>query len=509
MRTLKLNLCRLVCLLAVASTAVAQRQVKVTGGEIRGVEADGVASFKGIPFAAPPVGDLRWKAPQPVKPWKGIREAKEFGPSPMQPAFASKPSEDCLYLNLWTGAQDPSERRPVMVYIFGGAFNGGSPTDSLFDGTKFARKGVVLVTIAHRVGVFGFLAHPELSAESGKGSGCYGILDQIAALRWVQDNIAQFGGDPGRVTVFGQSSGGMSVGLLAQAPQARGLFHRAISQSGGLMTPIKTSESQSAGLVRSLPLAEADGKRFLAKLKVKDIQAARGLSAEAVMKGSVGLHWPVADGEVIVGDPYDLYQAGRFNDTPVLLGLNSNDGGLFGSPRRTPEAFEKSVRESFPAHPDALLAAYPHATVAEASRSARDFLREALYGWPSWAWAKWQAGKGKNKAYLYYFDYGAAPGEAGHGAEIPYVFGNLGGWFKPPASKANVAMSDTIMAYWVNFAATGDPNNDGLPRWPAFDVKEMKAVTFGRTVEAGPPPNLDKIKAFDACCTEARERLRE
>lgn len=491
------------------STAGAQRQVRVTGGEIRGVEKDGVASFKGIPFAAPPIGDLRWKAPQPVKPWNGTREATEFGPSPMQPAFASKPSEDCLYLNVWTAAKEPIERRPVMVYIFGGAFNGGSPCDSMFDGTKFAKRGVVLVTIAHRVGVFGFLAHPELSAESGKGSGCYGIQDQIAALRWVKENIAQFGGDPDRVTVFGQSSGGMSVGILAQAPQAKGLFHRAISQSGGLMTPIKTAEKESGGLVRSLPLAEADGKRFFASLKVKDIQAARGLSADAVMKGSVGLHWPVADGEVIVGDPHDLYQAGRFNDTPVLLGLNSNDGGLFGAPRRTPEQFEKSVRESFPADPDVLLAAYPHSTAAEASRSARDLLREALYGWPSWAWAKWQTEKGKGRAYLYYFDHGAVPGEAGHGAEVLYVFGNLGGWFKPSASKANVAMSETIMSYWVNFAATGDPNGDGLPKWPAFDTVEMKAMTFGKTVEAGPTPNLDKIKAFDACWTKVQEALRK
>lgn len=500
MRTLRARAC-LICLLLVASSAAAQRQLKVTGGEIRGAETDGVRVFKGVPFAAPPVGDLRWKAPQPVKPWTGVRKATRFGPSPA--------AEDCLYLNVWTAAKDATERRPVMVYIFGGAFNGGSPTDSLFDGTKFAKKGVVLVTIAHRVGVFGFLAHPELSKESGKGSGCYGIQDQIAALRWVQDNISRFGGDPERVTVFGQSSGGFSVGLLAQAPQAKGLFHRAISQSGGLMTPIKTAEKEPGGLVRSLALAEADGKKLLDSLKTKDINAARNLSAAAVRWGSAGLHWPVADGETIVGDPYDLYKAGRFNDTPVLLGLNSNDGGLLGSPRRTPKEFEKSVRENFPANPEPVLAAYPHATVAEASRSARDLLRETLYGWPSWVWAKWQTEQGKSKAYLYYFDYGAAPGEAGHGAEVPFVFGSLGGWFRPAASKENVAMSDTLMSYWVNFATTGDPNGGSLPTWPAFDGKEMKAMSFGKTVEAGPTPNLDRIKAFDAAWASERDKRRK
>jgi para-nitrobenzyl esterase len=497
MHTAMMRLGSLFVVLALAPIGAAQDRVKVTGGKIEGAgEKDGVRVFKGVPFAAPPVGDLRWKAPQPVKAWDSVRKAEKFGPS----------SEDCLYLNVWTAAKDATERRPVMVYIFGGAFNGGSTNAPLLDGTKFAKKGVVLVTIAHRVGVFGFLAHPELSQESGKGSGCYGIQDQIAALRWVKDNIAQFGGDPDQVTVFGQSSGGFSVGLLAQAPQAKGLFHRAISQSGGWMSPIKATEKDSASLVRSLPLAEEDGKKFLASLKVKDIQAARGLSANAVRRGNGGLPWPVADGETIVGDPYDLYQTGRFNDTPVLLGLNSNDGGLFGSPRRTPDEFKKSVRESFPANPDVILAAYSHATTADASRSARDLIREGLYGWPSWAWAKWQTEKGKNKAYLYYFDYGAAPGEAGHGAEVAYVFGTLGGLFRPSASKANVAMSDQIMSYWVNFAVIGDPNGRGLPKWPAFDTKEMKAMTFGKTVEAGPTPNLEKIKAFDSYWESVREK---
>lgn len=485
-------------------------RVEVASGVIEGlVRKDGVRVFRGIPFAAPPIGDLRWKPPQPVQPWKGVRKADKFGPYAMQGSLGlgPKPSEDCLYLNVWTAARDAAERRPVMVYIYGGAFNGGGTGDALTDGANLAKKGVVLVNFNHRLGVFGFLAHPELSRESGKGSGCYGIQDQIAALRWVRENIAQFGGDPGRVTVFGQSSGGTSVSILAQSPPAAGLFHRAICQSGGAMAPVKSRPEESPGLIQSLPLAEEQGKKFLASLGVKDIKAARALRADAVMKGDTGgLPWPVADGETIVGDPYENYRAGRFNDTPVLVGLTSNDGGLLGSPRKTPAEFEKQVRESFGEDAAAFLAAYPHANVAEASRSARDLIRDSLFGTSSWAWAKLQSEKGKHKAYLYYFDYGAAPGEAGHGSDVPYVFGNLGGWFQPKATPENVAMSDAVMSYWVNFAASGDPNGPGLPIWPAFDAEGMKTMTFGKSTQAGPMPNLEMLRAYDASWARLRGR---
>jgi para-nitrobenzyl esterase len=378
----------------------------------------------------------------------------------------------------------------------------------MYDGTTFARKGVVLVTFNHRVGMFGFLAHPELSAESGKGSGCYGIQDQVAALEWVKANIAQFGGDPERVTIFGQSSGGTSVSILAQSPLAKGLFHRAICQSGGAMNPPKPSASEAGGLIPTLALAEEQGKKFLASLKVKDIETARGLSADAVLRGESGLPWPVADGETIVGDPFNIYQTSRFNDTPVLLGITSNDGGLLGSPRQTPEGFRKQVHESFADGPEPILAAYPHGTVAEASRSSRDLIREALFSWSSWAWAKLQTENGKHKAYLYYFDYGAESGEASHGAEVPYVFGNLGGWFRPKATRENVAMSDKIMSYWINFATNGDPNGSGSPDWPAFDTKGMNAMVFGKSMQAGPMPNLAKIKAFDAYWARVRQNRR-
>lgn len=497
-----------------AASTADHRTVKVTGGEVRGVVRNGIASFKGIPFAAPPVGELRWKAPQPVKPWDSVREADGFGPPPMQSALLAllsgvKPSEDCLYLNVWTAAKDAGKRRPVMVWIYGGAFNGGWSGDAIYDGTHFAKKGVVLVTFNYRIGVFGFLAHPELSAESGKGSGCYGIQDQIAALRWVRENIAGFAGDANNVTIFGQSAGGISVSILTQSPPAQGLFHRAISQSGGSMAPVKTSANQANVLLPSLALAEQTGKVFLADLGAADIKTARALSADAVQRGKVkSLPWPVADGETIVGDnPLDLYERGSFNDTPILVGTNSDDA-IFGS-KLTPAAFEKSVREGYPLAADEILAAYPHAANAQATRSSRDMVRDVLFAWPTWAWAKMQSQHGKGEAFLYYFDYGPKPGKAGHGAELRYMFGNLGGLlFRTPKTLENRAMSNAIMSYWVNFATGGNPNGPGLPQWPAFDDRTMSTMIFGRAPQAGPTPNLEKLRAFDTYYARLREPRR-
>lgn len=486
--------------------------VAITGGQVRGVVKDGVASFKGIPFAAPPVGPLRWKSPQPVVEWQGVREADQFGPAPMQPPLlatiqGAAASEDCLYLNVWTAAKNGTERRPVMVWIYGGAFIMGATSIPFYDGTRFARHGVVLVSIAYRVGPFGFLAHPELSAESGHGSGCYGIQDQIAALHWVHDNIAQFGGDPSNVTIFGESAGGISVSLLAQSPPARGLFQRAIAESGASMSPIKQTATDSMlCLVPSLAFAEGRGKKFLADLGAPDIRAARALSAETVQKTKLQPCWPVADGFSITGSGYDVYQHGRFNDTPVLIGTNSDDGGMFALPTKTPDGFQTLVHSGLAPVADQVLAAYPHATAAEAIRSGRDLVRDSLFAWPAWSWARLQSGHGHNKAYLYYFDHGAEPGHASHAAEIPYVFGALGGWFEPPATPENVLISDAMMSYWVNFATTGDPNGSGLPQWPAFDEKTMPAMTFDKAPHSGVMPNLEKIEAFDAYFAHLRER---
>lgn len=481
-------------------------KVKVTGGEIVGVVRDGIASYKGIPFAAPPVGALRWKAPQPVKPWTGVRKADEFGPAPMQDANvarwlggAKQVSEDCLYLNVWTPAKSGRERLPVMVWIYGGAYRMGATSTPGYDGTRLAGKGVVVVSIAYRVGPFGFLAHPQLSAESGKGSGCYGLMDQIAALRWVKSNIAQFGGDPSCVTIFGESAGAMSVSSLMCAPGARGLFQRAICESGVIMAPVKSGDDAMI-LMPSQGLAERRGIKFLKKLGVQDINAARALSAEQIQKAS-GDFSPDApvDGQTVLGDQYELFEAGRFADVPFLAGWNTDDGGMFAPQKATSTEFVRMIRAMMGPSADAILAAYPHATGAQAQQSTRELVRDAFFVWPATARARLLARHGRSKAFLYRFDYraGNEPNGPAHAAEIRYVFGNLGGLSKSP-SPADRAISEQMMAYWVNFAKTGNPNGSGLPQWPSFDDRAAKVQRLGRNVEAEPLPDPAKVKALDA-----------
>lgn len=472
---------------------------KVTGGVVEGVVKDGVASFKGIPFAAPPTGALRWRAPQPVKPWPGVRKADRFAPGPMQDTEFGKAlggsqevSEDCLYLNVWTAAKDGGEKRPVMVWIYGGGFGIGMTSSPMYDGANLAKKGVVLVSVAYRVGPMGFLAHPELSKESGKGSGNYGIQDQIAGLRWVKRNIAAFGGNPSNVTIFGESAGGMSVGMLVGSPMARGLFQRAISESGGaFITPPRGGTMKDA---------EAQGKAYLEKLGANDIKSARALSAEAIQKDTKGMgsFRPVEDGTIIPANQYALFEAGKFNNTPILVGTNSDEGGLFVTGKTTTEGFEKMIRTSYAAGAEEILRAYPHATDAEALRAAKDVFREATFAWPTWAWAKLQSKKGQ-KVFVYYFDHRTPMSSEGasHAAEISFVFANPGGFGSANTPEAK-ALTETMSAYWINFARSGDPNGPGLLPWPAFDEEEQKTMFFDKTPGARTHPNLEKIKAFDA-----------
>jgi para-nitrobenzyl esterase len=467
---------------------------KVTGGEVEGtIDAD-LSIFKGIPFAAPPIGQLRWKAPQPVIPWTGLKKATEFAPSPMQ-SGGGQHSEDCLYLNVWTPANSAAEKLPVMVWIYGGGFTGGSTSERNYDGARLARKGVVLVSVAYRLGAFGYLAHPELSQESGKGSGCYGIQDQIAGLNWVHDNIAQFGGDPNRVTIFGESAGGISVSMLAVAPAAKGLFQGAISQSGGSMAPDKF-DSEAGENVPTLGLAEQAGKDFLSRLGASDIASARELPAETIQRavGGGARFWPVADGQTIPGDQYELYQAGKFNDTPILVGTNSDEGALFNRGTLTAATFEQQVRDSYGPAADAILAAYEHATDAEAAQSGKDLFRESAFAWHTWAWASLESQKGKGKAFVYYFQYHtpSSPGGATHGADVGYVFGT-----RRNATSEEAALSDLMMTYWTNFAKNGDPNGEGIPVWPSFTEQSPQAMILDTTSVAKKLPNLDKIKAFD------------
>jgi para-nitrobenzyl esterase len=493
---------------------VAQAQVReavVTGGRVAGAEAHGIVSFKGIPFAAPPVGALRWKAPQPLQPWSGVKQADQFGAGCMQAPspYTQVPSmsEDCLYLNVWTPAKAATDRLPVMVWIYGGAFTGGAASMAAYDGTRLAERGVVIVTINYRLGPFGFLAHPELTKESGKGSGNYGLQDQIAGLRWVKDNIARFGGDTARVTIFGESAGGISVSMLTVSPYAKGLFQRAISESGGNFGLPRTA-NEAGATAPTLRVAEADGQRFLQALGAADMKAARDVPAEKVLAtaGTAMVRfWPVFDGDVIPGDQYKLYEATKFNDTPILVGTNSDEGNLFVRSSTT-TAFETQVRNGYGKAADAVLAAYPHATDDQASRAAKDLFRDSTFAWGTWAWARLQSDKGKGKAYVYYFDHRTpqSPNGANHAAEIGFVFRNLTGGRAGAPTQADAALSELMSSYWTNFAKTGDPNGPGLPMWPAFTTTDQRVMYFDGESAARPLPNRTQLQAVDEYFTNRR-----
>jgi para-nitrobenzyl esterase len=503
----------LACLLtlAAASGSIVRAQVstvKVTGGTVQGVASGNVVSFKGIPFAAPPTGELRWRAPQPVQNWSGVKIADTFAPSCMQdPAMAQmfgappQVKEDCLYLNVWTPARNANEKLPVMVWIHGGAFAAGMTSIPLYDGTHLAQKGVVLVSIAYRLGPFGFLAHPLLAKEVGKGSGNYGLLDMIAALHWVQKNIDAFGGDSTRVTIFGESAGGIAVSMLAASPVAKGLFQRAISESGGNFQPPKfANEGGQNGMPEKL--AEKQGQQFLKDLGTDDIAAARTLSASLIQKEAgpafSARFWPVYDGYVLPGDQYELYQAHRFNDTPVLIGTNSDEGALFAQPGVTALSFGTEVRDGYDAKANVISAAYPARNDAEAATSSKNLFRDTAFAWPTWTWARLQTRVSKNPVFLYYFDHRTplSPDGATHGAEMSYVFGNLDTRQGPPAA-AEVALSERMSTYWVNFAKNGDPNGPGLPTWPLFSEATQQLLYIDASIAAHDVPNLAQLQALN------------
>ncbi len=510
----------LAVLMTCAVQASAQiRQVHVTGGRIEGVAVGDIAVFKGIPFAAPPVGARRWAPPQPVVPWSGVRWAVSFAPACAQvplglPGVKEPPpllrqSEDCLYLNVWTGARTPRDKRPVMVWIYGGGFAVGATSSPIYDGTQFARQGVVFVSIAYRLGPFGFLADPDLSRESGHGSGNYGLRDQIAALEWVKDNIAKFGGDPTRMTVFGESAGAMSVSLLSASAAARGLFQRAIAESGAVFSPPRAG-AVPFPMLQTLQLAEATGRTFLRGLGADNLRAARALPAAMIIKaaqaGPFDRFWADIDGDVVLGDNYTRYEAGRFNDIPVLVGTNSDEGETeHPAPSIvTPTWFVNGTRTSLgPAATD-ILAVYPHRTNAETLRAVKSLNRDGEFGWQAWTWARLQSQHGRSPVYMYYFDVRTrtSPDGAVHGAEVPYVFGNFGvtdavGMPGPAASAVALRISRTIQRYWVNFAITGDPNGAGLPNWPRFSESDPRVMAVDASLRATALPNGSQLQALN------------
>jgi para-nitrobenzyl esterase len=473
-----------VCAALLGTAAMAAAPVKVRGGLVEGTVENGFAVYRGIPFAAPPVGDLRWRAPQPAAKWQGVLRADKFAARCMQGGGAGSPgaaqapdtSEDCLYLNVWSPAKSAGDRVTVLVWIYGGGFGGGATSIPTYSGEQFAKKGVMLVSIAYRVGPFGFLAHPGLSAETrNRVSGNYGLLDMIAGLQWIQKNIAAFGGDPHRVTIFGESAGGIAVSMLCASPLAKGLFHGAISQSGGSFGPPRVGGMPGENMVR-LADAERAGEAYAKSAGASSIEALRKLPADQVLattKGQRGMSWPIVDGWVIPDDEYKQYQAGRYNDTPILVGYNSDEGISF-SAARTPEAYVKYVRGRFGPHADNLLKLYPVGAAA-VTKPARDLMRDAAFGWHTWIWARLHSQAGRSKAFYYYFDQHPprAPGSpeedhgSPHGLDVPYVFQHLGE-LKPPATADDQMISDSMATYWTNFAKRGDPNGGGVPNWPAF-----------------------------------------
>ena len=494
--------------------------VEITGGTIEGLpqgtDQNTILTFKGIPFAAPPVGDLRWKAPEPVEPWTGVKQTHSFCDACMQTPNAmgntAPVNEDCLYINVWTPAKMTNDKLPVIYWIHGGGYVGGSTSTPMYDGTGFAQKGVVFVAVAYRLGPFGFLAHPELSSESGKGSGTYGIQDMIYGLKWVKDNIEKFGGNPENVTIFGHSAGGAAVSVLAGSPAAHGLFNKVICMSGGSFTPLRTS--REAGIdqgIPSLTLAEQNGEDLLEVIGVNSIKEARLMAPEDIQKKvdeakNLMRFRPVADGNIIPDDLYSLYEAGKFNYTPVLLGHTSDEVGAFGGNENvTPDDFIKKIRGQYKSYADTLLAAYPHATEEEATLSSRNLRNDSSFSWNTWTWSRLQSRKGE-KAFQYRFDYhpDSPDGGSGHGSDVPYAFQTLEG-DEEGVKKDDLKLSDMISTYWVNFAKTGDPNGTDLLQWPVFSEDDSKIMEFDETPGVEPLPALDRLKIFDGFINELRK----
>ncbi len=480
--------------------------VKTAGGLVQGTSEDGLMVYRGIPFAAPPVGDLRWRAPQPAANWDGVLQATNFGPSPIQGSRTGPSmSEDCLYLNVWTPAKSAGDHIPVLVWIYGGGFSAGSTSDHAYSGEKLAKKGVVFVSINYRVGQLGFLAHPELSAETTNHvSGNYGLLDMIAGLQWVRKNIAAFGGDPDKVTIFGESAGGIAVSMLCASPLAKGLFTGAMSESGGSFGPPRSSTNFPGENLKRLADAEHAGAAYAKSAGVSSIAELRKITPDKLPAGrNAGSSWPIIDGWVIPDDQYNLYAAGKYNDTPILVGYNSDEGASF-SPPRTPEDYLANVKARYGKFADDLITAYPAGSNTVA-KTARDLARDATFGWHTWTWARLQAQTGKSKVFYYYFDQHPVYSESSpranygssHGSEVPYVFEHLN-TNNPQIKPADLDISDAMSTYWVNFAKHGDPNGEGVPAWPAFSDSNPQVMYFNQTPHVGPVPSAESLKVLDS-----------
>jgi len=470
-----------------ASTSTFQAKagpvVTTASGQVQGVVQESLHVFKGIPYAAPPVGALRWKPPVPVQPWGKVLAANQFGPSCIQPVTRlanlytqdiTPASEDCLSLNIWAPAD--AARAPVLVWIHGGALVKGSSKESLYDGARLAQRGIIVVSINYRLGVLGYLAHPELSRESAQGvSGNYGLLDQIAALRWVRANIEAFGGDPSNVTIAGESAGALSVMYLMASPQAKGLFAKAISQSAYMISTPELKEMRFG----ERPSQEA-GARLAGALHARNIAAMRSADAQELTEAAAALGFApfgTIDGFVLPRQLVDVFERGEQAPVPMLAGFNSGEirslKFLAPPPPALPEKYEAVIREQYGDLADEFLRLYPSTNMQE---SVLATTRDALYGWTAERLVRNQTAIGQ-PSYLYQFDHGypaadAAGLHAFHASELPYMFGTADRtpalWPKIPADAAEARMSEAMLNYWSSFARTGEPRAKEEPDWPRY-----------------------------------------
>ena len=509
--------------------------VQTASGRVEGAAVDDgrgpageILVFRGIPYAAPPVGDLRWRPPQPPESWDGIRGAFEPGApcwqriTPDTSIYSRgeiERSEDCLYLDLWTAADRGADGlRPVMVWFHGGSHEVGHGSSLIFDGTALARKGVVLVSINYRLGSFGFLAHAGLSAESEHGSsGNYGLLDKIAALRWVQDNAQAFGGDPDRVLIFGQSAGSMSVCSLMASPLAAGLFHRAVGQSAGCSTPLPMLEqAEQRGALLATELGAAEGSAPEEAVSTLRAASAEDVLAAAGASGWSGDFMTVVDGWYLPDQPAAIYARGEHNQAPLLVGSMADESSALFAPGPPLELaqLEEQLTEQYGDVAADLLAAYAAEAQQAPGAVPTLILSDTIFGWGSRTWASDVSAAGGD-AYLYFISH-APPvfrlylpdrpdlgGEGGprhlgayHSGDLAYVFGNVDlvgiNW-----EDRDHELAELLSSYWTNFAKTGDPNGDGLPEWPRYDPDADQALVVGEEVEVQAGVRKQKLDALD------------
>jgi para-nitrobenzyl esterase len=489
----------------VASTPTAwSTPVRVDGGLIEGAVQDGIRIWQGIPYAAPPVGDLRWRAPQAVIPWRGVRAATSFSAACRQtaPWIKTPQSEDCLYLNVWAPPAPKGEKLPVMVWLYGGGYYFGTGAQPLYDGAHMASHGVIVVTLNYRVGVFGFFSHPDLASE-GKVDGNQGLFDQLAALQWVRRNIGAFGGDPRRVTIFGESAGATSVAVLTTSPLAKGLFQRAIAESG--LSAINADEAE--GLDKAT--AEARGVALGNALNAPHLTDLRKLDADTIIKQP---WWPgfVIDGYLIPTDMTTAYKSGQPSHVPLLLGWNADEGKDLAGPMLAAQdvklAHYPELAADMIGHAptQALLDAYPVKTEADVKPMLFK-LRTDSWSRDMVQWATLHTTSHSGPAYVY--DFVHIPAEpvtpcaygcgAGHGAEIPFVFDQLAQEQRAWRADDHL-VAERMVTYWTNFAKTGNPNSPGLPAWKRFDGSDGSVIRLGSDAEARSAPPLPDYKLIEA-----------